>query len=208
VKGFIRGSLWLIGIVGAICLLLHILFFDTWVVPDNDPLLVASILPTLYPNDRILTARRSTPTSGQLARCASPEPGSEYVIGRVMGTSGDTVLVDNGRVSINGKMIASRHGCGRRQVLHPITQEQVTLSCATEDNGAWTFEYLVPLDRPDGQRTAVVEQGKLFLVSDNRAIHKDSRDFGLIDATTCEHVVFRLWGDSFVDTSRRFTVLY
>jgi signal peptidase I len=94
------------------------------------------------------------------------------------------------------------------KIVHPITQEEITLNCATEDNGAWTYDYLVPVDRPEGARTAVVEQGKLFLLSDNRVIHKDSRDFGLIDATTCEHVVFRLWGDSFVDTSRRFTVLY
>lgn len=207
-RGFVRGSLWLIGIFGAICLLLHILFFDTWVVPENDQLLVTSILPNLYPNDRILTARRSTPTSGQLARCTSPEPGSEYVIGRVMGMGGDTVVVDNGRVSINGKLIASRHACPKVKVIHPITQEEITLGCATEDNGAWTYDYLVPVDRPEGPRTAVVEQGKYFLLSDNRVIHKDSRDFGLIDATTCEHVVFRLWGDSFVDTSRRFTVLY
>jgi signal peptidase I len=208
VKGFIRGSVWIIGIFGAICLLLHILFFDTWVLPGNDELLVTSVLPTLYPNDRILTARRSTPTAGQLARCASPEPGSEYVIGRVMGVGGDNVVVDNGRVSVNGKLIPSRHNCPKVKVVHPVTREEMTLSCATEDNGAWTYDYLVAGERPEGARTAVVEEGKLFLLSDNRVIHKDSRDFGLIDATTCEHVVFRLWGDSFVDTSRRFTVLY
>ena len=207
-KGFVRGSLWLIGIVSAICLLLHILFFDTWVIPDSDQLLTTSILPTLYPNDRILTARRSSPTSGQLARCTSPEPGSDYVIGRVMGVSGDTVVVDNGRVNVNGKLIASRHACPKVKVVHPVTQEELTLNCATEDNGAWTYDYLVSGERPEGARTAVVEQGKLFLISDNRVIHKDSRDYGLIDATTCEHIVFRLWGDSFVDTSRRFTVLY
>jgi signal peptidase I len=208
VKGFIRGSVWLIGIIGAICLLLHILFFDTWVIPETDQLLLTSVLPTLYPNDRILTARRSTPVAGQLARCTSPEAGSDYVIGRVMGVSGDTVVVDNGRVSVNGKMIASRHACPKVKVIHPITQEEITLNCATEDNGAWTYDYLIPIERPEGQRTAVVESGKFFLLSDNRVIHKDSRDFGLIDASTCEHIVFRLWGDSFVDTSRRFTVLY
>jgi signal peptidase I len=208
VKGFVRGSVWLIGIIGAICLLLHILFFDTWVIPETDQLLLTSVLPTLYPNDRILTARRSTPVAGQLARCTSPEAGSDYVIGRVMGASGDTVVVDNGRVSVNGKVITSRHACPKMKIVHPITQEEITLNCATEDNGAWTYDYLVPAERPEGQRTAVVEQGKLFLLSDNRVIHKDSRDFGLIDASTCEHIVFRLWGDSFVDTSRRFTVLY
>lgn len=207
-RGFLRGCIWILGIGGAICLLLHILFFDTWVIPANDPLLVSSILPTLNPNDRILTARRSTPISGQLARCTSPEPGSDYVIGRVMGTGGDTVIVDNGRVSINGKLLASRHACPKVKMLHPVTGEEMTLSCATEDNGAWTYDYLIRPERPEGARTAVVEQGKLFLVSDNRVIHKDSRDYGLIDASTCEHVVFRLWGDSFVDTTRRFTVLY
>lgn len=206
-RGFLRGCVWLFGIGGAICLLLHILFFDTWVIPESDPLLVSSIRPTLYPNDRILTARRSEPIAGQLARCTSPEPGSDYIIGRVMGVGGDTVVVDNGRVAVNGKLIPSRHACPKQTLIHPVSGEQVTLSCSTEDNGAWTYDYLLP-EHGDGQRSAVVERGKYFLLSDNRAIHKDSRDFGLVDASTCEHVVFRLWGDSFVDTSRRFTVLY
>lgn len=199
--------MWIFGIGGAICFLLYLLFFDTWVIP-NDQALTTSILPTLFPNDRILTARRSTPTGGMLARCASPEPGSEYVIGRVMGGPGDTITIDNGRVALNGKAIPTRHGCPPVKVLHPISGEEVTLHCAAEETGSWTFHYLISLERPEGQRSAVVEPGKVFLVSDNRAIHHDSRDFGLIDVTTCEHVVFRLWGDSFVDTSRRFTLLY
>ena len=54
----------------------------------------------------------------------------------------------------------------------------------------------------------MVEPGKLFLVSDDRHIHKDSRDFGGVDAATCEHVVFRLWGERFTDGSRRFNILW
>jgi signal peptidase I len=54
----------------------------------------------------------------------------------------------------------------------------------------------------------LVEPGKVFLVSDDRHIHKDSRDFGQVDGAACEHVVFRLWGESFGDSSHRFNVLW
>jgi signal peptidase I len=52
------------------------------------------------------------------------------------------------------------------------------------------------------------EAGKLFLVSDNRSMHEDSRDFGQVDASTCEHIVFRLWGEHYTDSSRRFTIIW
>lgn len=203
-----RAMIWIAGIGGAICLLLHVLFFDTMVVPQSDPFWTLSLLPTLQPGDRILTQRRSEVKGGELARCASPEPGQEYVIGRVFGNPGDTIMLDNGRVLINGKGIPARHACPPVKVHHPLSDEDVSLSCAAEETPSGTYSYLLAVDRPEGQRSAVIETGKVFLVSDNRAIHKDSRDFGQIDASTCEHIVFRLWGESYVDSQRRFTVLY
>ncbi len=39
-------------------------------------------------------------------------------------------------------------------------------------------------------------------------MHQDSRDFGQVDASTCEHVAFPLWGERYTDGSRRFTILW
>lgn len=207
--GFLRFVVWFGGIGGAIILLLYLFLYDTWVIP-TDVVLDDSIMPTLYPQDRIVTSRNSGADLkvGQLARCASPEPGLEYVIGRVMGREGDKVEIRDGRVLTNGSGLPSRHACESVKVQHPATGEDVTLHCHVEENGSWTFSFLWSQNYNEGQMAANVEAGKVFLVSDNRYIHKDSRDFGQLDATSCEHIVFRLWGDSFIDSKRRFSLLY
>lgn len=207
-RSFIRTVVWLGGIFGAIGLLLYLFVFDTMLVPGDDALFTASIMPTLHPEDRILVRRGSEPRSGQLVRCASPDPTVPWVIGRVMGVPGETVELRSERVYMNGKPLVSRHACEPVALNHPVSGQLVTLGCHVEESEAWTYSYLAASEYPEGTRTAVVEPGKLFLVSDNRHIHKDSRDFGQVDASTCEHVVFRLWGESFIDSHRRFTLLY
>ena len=76
------------------------------------------------------------------------------------------------------------------------------------ETGAWTFEFLSHPEMLTGNHSAVVEAGKLYLVSDNRLMHQDSRDFGLVDSSTCEHIVFRLWGERYAASTRRFNVLW
>jgi len=209
VKGFTRTAVWLLGILGAIGLLLYLLVFDVWIVPRGpDGVFAASILPTLMPEDKVLVQRRRVPGYGELARCASPSVTGGYVVGRVFGTPGDRVEVNDGAVVTNGKALASRHGCPPKVVAHPITENLVTMSCGVADTGAWTFEYLTHPEMQSGTHSAMVEAGKLYLVSDNRVMHEDSRDFGLVDASTCEHIVFRLWGERYSDASRRFNILW
>jgi len=194
--------------LGAVGLLLYLFVFDTWLVPGDDALFIASLEPTLRPNDRILTRRGTMPRYGELARCLAPDGSGKYVVGRVFGGQGDTVQVKDERVAVNGKGMASRFGCGMVKVLHPVSQQEVTLTCSAEDNGAFTYNVLLHPELREGDRGALVEPGKLFLVSDDRHFHHDSRDYGQVEASTCEHIVFRLWGDSFVDASRRFNVLW
>jgi signal peptidase I len=207
-SSFGRNVLWLAAILGAIGLLLYLFVFDTWVIPADDPLLTAAILPTLTPEDRILTRRGSTPQIGELARCIVPDGSGKYVIGRVFGGPGDTVEINNERVTVNGKGPASRFACGIVSVVHPVSGDAVPLTCTVEDNGSFTYGVLAHPEYREGPRSAKVEPERLFLLSDNRHIHKDSRDFGAVEASTCEHVVFRLWGQSFGDGSHRFNVLW
>jgi len=206
-RSFTNTLLWLTGIIGAIILLLYLFVFDTWIVPGNDKLFIASLQPTLKANDRILTRRRSVPVAGELARCIEPNT-SNYVIGRVMGVGNDLVEIKNSIVTTNGVGIPSRHGCNPVQLTHPVSEELVTLSCHAVETGSWTYEYLSHQGFSDGDHSTKVEPGRVYLLSDNRHMHRDSRDFGTVDVTTCEHVVFRLWGESFTDSSRRFTILW
>jgi signal peptidase I len=207
-SSFTRSVGWFTAIVAAITLLLYLFVFDTWEVPGTDPLFVASVQPTLHPEDRILTSRHSTPHFGELARCLVPDGRGTFTVGRVFGVEGETVEVLNERVSVDGKAPASRFQCGTVSVVHPVSQSPLTLSCSVEDNGAFTYSVLLHPEYREGHTIAKVEPGKVFLVSDDRHIHYDSRDFGQVDASTCQHVVFRLWGERFTDSSRRFNILW
>ncbi|HVH41640.1 MAG TPA: S26 family signal peptidase [Labilithrix sp.] len=208
-RGFTRTLIWLAGILGAIGLLLYLLVFDVWVVPRGpDGQFAASILPALVPEDKIVIQRGRTPIYGELARCQSPVAAGVYVVGRVFGTPGDRVQVTDNTITTNGKGLAARHGCPPRVVAHPVTENLVTMSCGVAETGAWSFEYLSHPDYSSGTHSAIVEAGKVYLVSDNRLMHQDSRDFGQVDASTCEHIVFRLWGEKYTDGSRRFNVLW
>lgn len=208
-KGFTRTALWLLGILGAIGFLLHLFVFDVWVIPHGpDRQFETSILPTLMPEEKVLVQRGRVPVYGELARCASPTTIGSYVVGRVFGTPGDRVEVTDGLVTTNGKGLGARHGCAQKIVAHPVTENLVTMSCGVAETGAWSFEYLTYPQTQGGTHSAVVEAGKLYLVSDNRLMHEDSRDFGQVDASTCEHIVFRLWGEHYSDASRRFDVIW
>ncbi len=207
-SSFTRSLAWFVAMASAVLLLLYLFVFDTWEIPGNDPAFVASVEPMLRPQDRILTSRHSAPRFGELARCLVPDGRGTFTIGRVFGNEGETVEVLNERVAVNGKAPSSRFQCGVVSVVHPVSQAQLPLTCSVEDNGAFTYSVLTHPEYREGHTVALVEPGKIFLVSDDRHIHYDSRDFGQVDASTCQHVVFRLWGERFTDSSRRFNILW
>lgn len=207
-QDFTRLGLWILGILGAICLLLYLLVFDVWTVPGTDKLFSASVLPALKPSDTILLRRGGPPAYGELARCVSPLNAGTFIVGRVVGIPGDRVEIQDGVVTTGGKALASRHGCPPVLVAHPVTEQLVTMNCSVAETGSWSFEYLTSSEFSGGSFSGIVETGKVYLVSDNRLMHQDSRDFGLVDASTCQHIVFRLWGETFTDASRRFTILW
>jgi signal peptidase I len=198
---------WTSAIAGAVVLLLYLFVFDTWLVPGDDPQFAVSIAPQLAPNDRILVRRGGTPKFGELARCKSHD--GRWVVGRVFGEPGATVQVQNERVSMNGVAVGTRHACAPVTLIHPVSAQPVQLACSVEESSSsWAYSVLRHAEYPEGDSLAQVPFGHLYLVSDNRALHADSRDFGTVEAATCEHIVYRLWGDSFLDASRRFTILW
>lgn len=206
-RGFVRGLIWLAVICGALGVLAHLFVVEAWRVPQGDTLFPASIQPTLAVEDLILVRRNGPPDRGQLARCVSPRDGS-FVVGRVFGLPGDRVDVVDDQVSTNGKPLGARHACPMVMLPHPITQNLVKLTCGVAENGAWSFQYLGSPERSGARSQAEVEPGKAYLLSDNRLMHEDSRDFGQVDLAGCQHVVYRLWGEKYADDARRFTLLW
>lgn len=207
-RSTLRFLIWTGAILGAIGLLLNLLVFDSWVVPGDDPLFTASVLPALAPEDRILVRRETVPDSTQLARCVHPQDPSKYVVGRVFGRPGETVELRGERIVVDQKLVTSAHACKPVEVVHPVSGQPLTLDCLAEENGAWSYDTLHTSRTPEADVVVKVPEGKLFLVSDNRHIHMDSRDFGVVDASKCEHIVYRLWGAVYLDSSRRNNLLW
>jgi signal peptidase I len=202
---------WLVAIAGSICLVLEIFFVEVWRVPIDDPLLAASIEPTLSAGDVIVVTRHGSVGRGDMLRCADPQAPGRFVLARALGRYGERVDIRSETVSLDGKHDPSPRSCDPPEVtLHdPRSGDDVTLACAVEEMGDMPFSVLRAADHPEAPSSTMVEAAKWFLVSDDRHVHLDSRDFGQIDPVTCQHVVFRLIGAAgFGDTRRRLTLIW
>ena len=202
---------WLVGIVGSICLVLELFFVEVWRVPIDDPLLSAAIEPTLSAGDVIVVMRHSSVGRGDMLRCADPQAPGRFILARALAHSGETIAINNETVSLDGKRNPSPRACDPPTVTvrDPRSDEDVPLGCSVEEMGDMPFSVLRTSDHPEPPVSALVEPTKWFLVSDDRHVHLDSRDFGPIDPTTCQHVVFRLIGAAgFGDARRRLTLIW
>ena len=189
---------WAVGVLIVLALVLRLTALDVWTMPD-DPYLV-SCAPTLAPGDTVVMLRRGTPGFGDLVRCADPQDANAWVLVRIAGVEGDTVEIEGHRLSVNGRTYAGETACAQAKifVMHPESLKEVELACEVVPmGGGWHYTANATGPLTEQKKTANVGAGKVFLVSDNAAMHDDSRDFGLVDRATCtERPVFRLWGRS------------
>jgi signal peptidase I len=202
---------WVAVVVGAVLFVLHLLFFEVWRLPSDDPLLAASIEPTLSSGDLVVVTRHSSVGRGDLLRCVDPEAAGRFVVARAVGRYGDHVELNDEVVSLDGRRTPSPRACDPPAVtVHdPRDDEDVTLWCSVEEYGDRPFSVLRERQRPERPTKATVEASRWFLVSDDRHIHLDSRDYGQIDPNTCQHVVFRLVGAAgFGDSKKRLSLVW
>lgn len=171
-----------------------------WQVPLDDVDLSSSLAPTLSPGDWVLLWRLTTPGVGALVMCPDPEDATNWVIGRIATLGDAQVRVEkNGNLSVSGQRIVANEACRESKFVaeHPNTGSEVKMECAIETIGG--------IHHPRGTKRDArlyphevdeeVEPGRLFLVSDNRLMPFDSRDFGTLDPQTCmERLFFRLGG--------------
>lgn len=209
---FSKALLWTIGVLVVVAILLRATLFKVWAVPD-DPVLAASVGPTLAGGDTVLIMFRGAPGFGDLVRCADPENPERYTIGRIAGVERDIVELEGHRLLVNGKRYDNQSACPKPKfkVEHPTSGASVELNCdVVEMGGGWHYRLHTMSAFQDQKKTAKVGPGKVFLISDNRAMHDDSRDYGLVDRSTCkQRVFFRLWGKGpWSDDKKRLTLIH
>ncbi|MBI3205949.1 MAG: signal peptidase I [Polyangiaceae bacterium] len=206
--------LWTALILGVLIGILRATAIRWWRVPEGDPYLEASIAPTLRGGDFVILWRGTKPKFGDLVTCPEPKAPERMVIGRIIGDPGDKVHVEGAKVSVNGRGAETEHACKphKFKVNHPSTGAEIEQNCDVEavagvshmrGSTAGHGVQPTPVDQ-------TVEAGKYFLVSDNRLLPYDSRDFGLVDVETCkETVFFRVVSrGGYFDSDARFTVIY
>lgn len=202
---------WILGVVGAVLLLLYVGFFDVWTVPADDPLLAASIEPTLSAGDVIVVTRRTDVSRGNLLRCADPQAPGRFVVARAIARFGDEIEIGGETVAIDKHRNPSPRACDApTEVVHdPQSGEDMTLACSVEEYGEMTYNALRSTDHPEAPTVEKVQQDRWYLVSDDRHVHLDSRDFGEIDPRTCQHIVFRLVSaKGFGDSKKRLNIIW
>jgi signal peptidase I len=207
-NAFVRFIGWILGILGAICLILYIGLFDVWILPTDDPQFVVSVEPTLSGGDTVLIFRHGPPSLPDLVRCADPDAPGRFVVGRIVGTGRDQVEVNGESLTVNGSHTPSPRACLRPRMTlrNPATGEDEELACTLQDFGGAEFGALRLSGHPEPPKVTGVPDGQVYLLSDNRHMHLDSRDFAAVNPDTCKRIVGRLWGkDGWGDSDKRFT---
>jgi signal peptidase I len=215
VRAIVRLVVWVVLIVGGIVAALRATCVRIWTMPSDDGLLSVSVVPTLEAGDVLLLWRLGTPSFGELVRCPDPEAPGRFVVGRILGEQGDKIVAEQGSVTVNDKLVGSRRACNPPQlsVFDPKTGEAFDLSCEVEEAGG--IEYTrARATRPPSQQQmpfqVKVPAGQVFLASDNRYYHDDSRDFGPVAKDSChERIVFRFWSArGWFDEGRRMALIH
>lgn len=213
-KPWMRWSLWIVLIVGAVFGVFRYFFIDFHVVTDdpNDPHNWANS-PNLEPGDQVLVWR-GDPHIGDLVRCPDPTDPTRWLVARVVGTSGDRIEFVDGILRINGFRVTTG-GCqgNPRKVVDPSGAEQ-DMICWHEELGGSKHDLQATPEALLPNQEWKVESGKLFLMSDTRVqpYAHDSREpeVGQLPVESCkQRLIVRLmskkgWGDA----ERRMTFLF
>ncbi|HEY3592783.1 MAG TPA: signal peptidase I [Polyangiaceae bacterium] len=212
-RGILNAVVWVVLVAGIAAGFLRLTCMRVWTMPGDDSLLALSVLPTLEAGDVLVLLRGGSPSYGELVRCPDPEVPGKYVVGRILGEQGDRVLAEQAGVTVNDKTIRSIHACTPPKLsVHDLRSgEDLELACEIEEAGGTEYtraRAANPLIM--GQPYAVtVPEGRVFLASDDRYYHDDSRDFGPLLRDSCnERVVFRFVGvHGWFDQPRRMSVI-
>lgn len=136
-----------------------------------------NMVPTLQPGDYVLVSRGGLPTNvGNLVTYVVPESDAE-VLGRIVGTAGDTLAMRDGRLYVNGQRVDEPYitWSSSGEQTHSWMEWQAASPPAVTDAVAAS----TPTTRNWGPLVVPAEQ--VFILGDHRNSSLDSRYRGFSD---------------------------
>jgi signal peptidase I len=210
-RGARKALLWLILVLAVAGGIAYGFFVDVWTVSEEDPRLAASLAPNMAIGDVVIVSHDYGARIGWLVRCTDPESSGRFVVGRVAGMNRAKLLLESGRLFVDNRRASTSSSCLERMVTvyNPATGSEVEESCTQEEIGSSRHNVLQLPNAVETRFETDVRPGLAFLVSDNRTLHYDSRDYGQVDPQTCQHVILRVYGsEGWMDSAHRLTLLY
>lgn len=209
--GWKKAILWLLLLLGVISGIGYGVFVDVWTITEEEPRLGAALAPNASIGDVVLISRGFGARLGWLVRCSDPLQADRFVVGRVIGTYGQELSIDRGRLTVNRHLASTTSSCLQTMVsvYNPAAGGEIDEYCSYEEVGSSRHATLALPNAVETKFETRVLAGQVFLASDNRTLHYDSRDYGQVDPNTCQHIVYRLTGpNGWTDSDHRLTFLY
>lgn len=158
-----------------ILIVLFFLFLNTFWI-DTRYISGSSMNNTLVNGDILILNKLKEPKQFDVIVFVS-DRGDDY-IKRVIGIPGDTVYTENGSVVIE------------REVNGEVVKINLDEPYANHPNRSYYVGTTKDIER------TYVDEGKLFVLGDNRINSRDSRSFGVIDKSQVKGVVTQFWIDN------------
>src|SRR5258705_10519042 len=115
---FVNGAVWVLMLVGVLVGAARLVAIRWWQVPADDPILDASIAPTLRGGDWVLLWRVSPPKFGVLTICPDPSDEASIVIRLHVGEADDQVTFKVATSRINDTASITATQVPAHQITH------------------------------------------------------------------------------------------
>ncbi|NKZ28258.1 signal peptidase I [Vagococcus lutrae] len=177
-KEWVKEIIWFLGLLAIMLIVKKYIMFPVAVSGH-------SMDPTLQDRERIMAVKLSKIERFDIVTFPAPDkPGDNYVK-RIIGMPGDTVAYDNDKLLINGKEVAEpyldeyKQSLAEGEVFTMLDTYLLDKSITPTKDDRWVTSF--ELTDLNGINEAVIPEGKVLVLGDNRPVSKDGRYIGLID---------------------------
>lgn len=177
-KEWVKEIIWFLGLLAIMLIVKKYIMFPVAVSGH-------SMDPTLQDRERIMAVKLSKIERFDIVTFPAPDkPGDNYVK-RIIGMPEDTVAYDNDKLLINGKEVAEpyldeyKQSLAEGEVFTTLDTYLLDKPITPMKDDRWVTSF--ELTDLNGINEAVIPEGKVLVLGDNRPVSKDGRYIGLID---------------------------